>query len=218
MKNTDLFYNYFIVQHGEEKFNKIRDMILAKVGEFKYPVEKYMSKEEFNKLYVMFVFEVALADFWGMTDDEISNYIKMIMGNSVISKVGAKKVKEIHADAIKEIHVCFQDLKEDREYMSEDEKLINSLFFKKLSNFSVRKWRKKDKDYKKKIEAFYNSMDDLNKFSKAKLSENEMKEYRIKLEKATNDIYNYQLEEKRLFYIEGYKDGVHSMKELFDEI
>lgn len=218
MKNTDLFYNYFIVQHGEEKFNKIRDMILAKVGEFKYPVEKYMSKEEFNKLYVMFVFEVALADFWGMTDDEISNYIKMMMGDSVISKVGAKKVKEIHADAIKEIHVCFQDLKEDRQYMSEDEKLINSLFFKKLSNFSVRKWRKKDKDYKEKIEAFYKSMQDLNQYSEGKLSDKEMNEYRIKLEEATNDIYDYQLEEKRLFYIEGYKDGVHSMKELFDEI
>ena len=127
MKNTDLFYDYFTVQHGEEKLSKIRKMILSKVGEFKYPVEKYMSKEEFNKLYVIFVFEIALADFWGMNDEEISKYIKTIIGDNVISKIGAKKVKEIHADAIKEIHVCFQDLQEDREYMSEDEKLINTL-------------------------------------------------------------------------------------------
>lgn len=218
MKNTDLFYDYFTVQHGEEKLSKIRKMILSKVGEFKYPVEKYMSKEEFDKLYVIFVFEIALADFWGMNDEEISKYIKSIIGDNVISKIGAKKVKEIHADAIREIHACFQDLQEDREYMSEEEKLINTLFFKKLSNFNVKKWRKKDKVYKEKIEAFYQSMGDLNKYTESKLSNSEMKEYREKIEKATNDIYNSQLEEKRLFYIEGYKDGVHSMKELFDEI
>ena len=95
------FYDYFIAKHGVTTFNKIKGMILSKIQEFKYPVEDYMTKKEFNKIYVIFVFEIALADYWGMNDIQIVKYIKLIMTNDIVSELSVKRVKIIHNDAIK---------------------------------------------------------------------------------------------------------------------
>lgn len=122
MKNTGLFFDYFIAEHGGEKLNTISEMILTKVGDIKYPIEQYMKKEDFLKGYVMFVFEIALVDFWGMNDTETEEYIKLMFGDSIISKVGVKKVKDIHKDAIQEIRVCFNDMGEKASKILEEEK------------------------------------------------------------------------------------------------
>ena len=216
MKNIGLFYEYFIAQHGEEKLNEISEMILAKVGDIKYPIERFMKKEEFLKGYVMFVFEIALVDFWEMSEEETENYVKLMLGDSIISKVGVKKVKDIHKDAIEEIQTCFNNIEVRNVEMSEDERIIDTLFQRKQDTFSTAEWKKKDSDYKQKLEDFYSSMKSLDDFTKKTLSEKEKKEYMQKLEDAKGAIFDSQLEEKRLYYIEGYKDGMRSVKELFN--
>ena len=147
MKNTGLFYEYFIAQHGEEKLNEISDMILAKVGDIKYPIEKYMKKEEFLKGYVMFVFEIALVDFWGMNNEETEKYLKLMLGDSIISQVGIKKIKDIHKDAIQEIQSCFNNIEVKNIEMTEDERIIDAIFERKQESFSTAEWKKKDKEY-----------------------------------------------------------------------
>ena len=218
MKNTGLFYEYFIAQHGEEKLNEISDMILAKVGDIKYPIEKFMKKEDFLKGYVMFVFEIALVDFWGMSEEETEKYVKLMLGDSIISKVGVKKVKDIHKDAIQEIQLCFNNIEIKNAEMSEDEKIINALFQRKQEEFSTAKWKKKDKEYKEKLDKYSSSMGDLYSFTEKVLTEKEKKEYMQKLEETKGAIFDTQVEEKRLYYIEGYKDGMCSVKELFDNV
>lgn len=102
------FYDYFIAKHGVDTFNKIKDMILSKIQSFKYPVQEYMTEKEFNKVYVIFVFEIALANYWGMNDTQISKYIQLTMTNEMISELSVKKAKVVHANAIKLIQSYLQ--------------------------------------------------------------------------------------------------------------
>lgn len=97
------FYDYFINKHGLEAFNEIKDTILSKVKGFKFPIEDYISEEDFLKAYVIFVFEIAVTDYWGMKDEQIEKYIHATMSDNIASKLGIARAKKIHADAIKKI-------------------------------------------------------------------------------------------------------------------
>ena len=95
------FYDYFINKHGLEAFNEIKDTILSKVKGFKFPIEDYISEEDFLKAYVIFVFEIAVTDYWGMNDKQIERYIHSTMSDNIASKSSISRTKMIHADAIK---------------------------------------------------------------------------------------------------------------------
>jgi len=95
------FYDYFINKHGIEVFNEIQDLILSKIKGFKFPIEEHISKDEFLKAYVIFVFEIAVTDYWGMNDEQIEKYIHATMSDNIASKLSIFRVKMVHRDAIK---------------------------------------------------------------------------------------------------------------------
>jgi len=97
------FYDYFINKHGIEVFNEIKDLILSKVIGFRFPIEEHISKDEFLKAYVIFVFEIAVTDYWGMKDEQIEKYIHATMSDNIASKLSISRAKKIHADAIRKI-------------------------------------------------------------------------------------------------------------------
>ena len=97
------FYDYFINKHGIEVFNEIKDLILSKVKGFKFPIEEHISKDDFLKAYVIFVFEIAVTDYWGMNDEQIERYIHSTMSDNIASKLSIARAKKVHADAIKVI-------------------------------------------------------------------------------------------------------------------
>ena len=140
-----------------------------------------------------------------------------MLGDSIISQVGIKKIKDIHKDAIQEIQSCFNNIEVKNIEMTEDERIIDALFERKQESFSTAEWKKKDEDYKKKLEEFYTSMQSIDDFTNNVLTEDEKKAYMEKLEDAKGAIFDSHLEEKRLYYIEGYKDGMLSVKELFEK-
>lgn len=97
------FYDYFINKHGIEVFNEIQDLILSKVKGFIFPTKEHISKDEFLKAYVIFVFEIAVTDYWGMNDKQIEKYIHATMPDNIASKLSISRAKKIHADAIRKI-------------------------------------------------------------------------------------------------------------------
>jgi len=101
MNSIGPFYDYFINKHGIKIFNEIADLILSKIKDFKYPVEKYLKKEDFLKAYVIFVFEIAVTDYWGMNNEQIERYIHSTISDNIASKLSIVRAKKIHADAIK---------------------------------------------------------------------------------------------------------------------
>lgn len=97
------FYDYFIDKHGYKNFEKIKDMILSKIKDIKEPVKNYISIEDFYKVYVIFVFEVAVTDYWGFNDEQTLKYLKITMSKKEISKLSINRAKSIQKDAIDEI-------------------------------------------------------------------------------------------------------------------
>ncbi len=102
------FYDYFIAKHGIDAFNEIKDMILSKIQSFRYQIKENMAEEEFYKVYIIYVFEIALADYWGMNDTQISKYVRSVMTNKTISKINVSRIKMIHFNAISLIQSYLQ--------------------------------------------------------------------------------------------------------------
>lgn len=100
MNSIGPFYDYFIKKHGIEVFNEISNSILSKIKDIKQPIKKQIKREEFLKIYVIFIFEVAITDYWGMNNDEIKRYIKLTMGENVVNDFSITRAKKIHGNSI----------------------------------------------------------------------------------------------------------------------
>lgn len=95
------FYNYFIEKHGINSFNEIKDMILSKVDIPKDQLKRCTSKEDFSKKYTVYVFEIALTDYWGMNNKEIEKYVNLTIPDKDTLEISINRVKMMHSDAIK---------------------------------------------------------------------------------------------------------------------
>lgn len=92
------FYDFFIKKHGISTAKKLENMILSKVLKSNYA----------TKQYIICVFEIALADFWGINENQISNYLRTVLKNKNISNIKIEFIKTVHADVIKIIQSYLQ--------------------------------------------------------------------------------------------------------------
>ena len=122
MNGIGLFYKYFINRFGIEIFDKLKDMIIVKI-DFRHPAEGYVYNMDFLKLYVAFVFEIALTDYWGFNNIQIKEYIKTVIKDKVVFKMSIGRLKLVHHDAIRIIQKYLEETKNEvQEVMVNEQK------------------------------------------------------------------------------------------------
>ncbi len=82
------FCSLFIEKHGQKIFDNICNIIKT----------EYLTK--YNEEYLQIIFKIALLDFWGMSDDQITKFLKDINN---IDNVNITNIKKIHKNSIKTI-------------------------------------------------------------------------------------------------------------------
>lgn len=82
------FCGLFIENHGQKVFDSICNIIRT----------EYLT--EYDEEYLQTIFKIALLDFWGMSDDKITKFLKDINN---IDNVNITNIKKIHKNSIKKI-------------------------------------------------------------------------------------------------------------------
>lgn len=108
MEELEMFYTYFVNAHGVKVAENINLMIFSKVKSLKRQLGNYMSSEKFSKIYIMYIFDIAILDYFGLNNEEITEHLESVLSNKIVSEVSVKKTKKIHNDAIQQIKHCLK--------------------------------------------------------------------------------------------------------------
>ncbi len=91
------FSKYFLEKHGKTTYDEICNKIKSK------------AQDDYNSEYLDIILKIALLSYWGMSDIQISEFLK---DNA---NVNVAKIKEVHKETINEIQKYIEIISNENE-------------------------------------------------------------------------------------------------------